>query len=325
MSTPELGEASRGPRFSHVVVNVSDLARSVAFYERATPLRRAARTEVPEQAFASLGIRRGRYDGWVLRDPSSDSGPAVHLVEWQSPDPVGSPYDVFWHVGFFRICMKSEDVPGVYRDVVAAGGVPFTELLMPEGQSLVVAVDQGLPDLGSGRPSFCVPDPDGVVLQNVTLPGVERLFHTNVNCSDLAASRSFYEALGMRAYIEPRTDVPTVFPFGTGGEMATFEAALFECPGVPTPDDMPVFSLDVCRWTMPERTGTPYETQNHLGIVRLGVAVSDLVRVRAELMTRGSSVSGVEEHNFGAEVGTRNAVVVSDPDGATVELVDRPL
>jgi catechol 2,3-dioxygenase-like lactoylglutathione lyase family enzyme len=267
---------------------------------------------VPEQAFAALGIRSGRYDGWVLRDPSAHSGPAIHLVEWRSPDPVGSAYGEFWHVGFFRICMKSDDVPAVYRNVVAAGGVPFTEPLMPEGQNV-------------GWPSFWVPDPDGIVLQNVTLPGVERLLHTCVNCSDLGASRSFYEALGLRVYIESRTDVPIVFPFGTGGTMATYDAAIFECPDVPTPDDMPVFSLDVCRWTMPEPTGRPYETQNHLGIARLGVAVADLIRVRADLMTRGWTVSDIEERDFGAEVGTRNAAIVSDPDGAVMELVDRPL
>jgi catechol 2,3-dioxygenase-like lactoylglutathione lyase family enzyme len=306
-------EASHGPRFSHVVVNVSDLARSAAFYEEATPLRRAARTEVPEQAFASLGIRRGQYDGWLLRDPSSDSGPAIHLVQWRSPDPVGSPYGEFWHVGFFRICMKGGDVPSVYRDVVAAGGKPFTEPLMPEGQN------------AAGRPSFSVPDPDGVVLQNTTLPGVRRLFHTNVNCSDLKSSRSFYESLGLRAHVASRTDVPVVLPFARAGQMSTWDAVLFECADVATPDDMPVFSLDVCRWMMPEPTGTPYETQNHVGIVRLGLAVPDLIRVRTDLVTRGWTVSDIEERDFGAEVGTRKAAIVRDPDGAVVELFDRPL
>jgi hypothetical protein len=107
--------------------------------------------------------------------------------------------------------------------------------------------------------------------------------------------------------------------------MSTYDAALFECPDVPTPDDTPVFSLDVCRWTMPEPTGRPHETQNHLGIVRLGLAVPDIIRVRADLVSRGLTVSDVEERDFGAEVGTRNATVLIDPDGAVVELVDRPL
>jgi hypothetical protein len=36
-------------------------------------------------------------------------------------------------------------------------------------------------------------------------------------------------------------------------------------------------------------------------------------------------VSDVEERDFGAEVGRRNVAIVKDPDGAVVELVDRPL
>jgi catechol 2,3-dioxygenase-like lactoylglutathione lyase family enzyme len=229
------------------------------------------------------------------------------------PESVGSPYDTFWHVGFFRICFKSDDIPTVYRRVVAAGGAPFTEPLMPEGQNV------------TGRPAFSVPDPDGVVLQNLTLPGVTRLFHTCLNCSDLAASRAFYEALGLRAYLDDRTTVPVVNHFGQGGEPSTFDAVLFDCAGVPSPDDSPVFSLDLCRWTMPEPAGTPYAVQHHVGIVRLGLAVTDLDRGRAALLDSGASASDPEERDYGPGVGTRTAVVARDPDGAIIELVDRPL
>jgi catechol 2,3-dioxygenase-like lactoylglutathione lyase family enzyme len=313
MTTSKRPNDVQGTRFSHVVVNVSDLDRSAAFYEMATSLRRAERAGAPDQSFVSLGIRRGRYDGWVLRDPTSASGPAVHLVQWRSPEPVGSAYDAFWHVGFFRICTKSDDVPAVYRDVVAAGGVPFTEPVMPEGQNV------------TGRPAFSVPDPDGVVLQNVTLAGARRVFHTCLNCTDLAASRTFYETLGLRTYLQDRTEVPVTNHFGTGSELSTYDAALLDCPGVPSPDDMPVFSLDLCRWTLPVPTGSPYEVQHHRGIVRLGLAVADVEAARTALVNRGAKVSEPEQRDFGPEVGSRTAVTAHDPDGAVIELVDRPL
>ena len=76
---------------------------------------------------------------------------------------------------------------------------------------------------------------------------------------------------------------------------------------------------------MPEPTGRPYPTQNHLGIVRLGLAVPDLARGRADLAARGTPVTDIEERHYGADVGTRQAVVARDPDGAVVELVDHPL
>jgi catechol 2,3-dioxygenase-like lactoylglutathione lyase family enzyme len=313
MTALQASGALQGTRFSHIVVNVSDLERSVAFYEVATSLRKESRTVAPEQTLESLGIPLGKFDGWLLRDPSSPASPAVHLVEWQSPESYGSAYDVFWHVGFFRICTKGDNVPSVYRDLVTTGAKPFTQPLIPEGQNV------------TGRPAFSVPDPDGVVLQNVTLPGVRRLFHTCMNCTDLLASQAFYEALGLRTYLVDRTEVAVVNHFGTGGELSTYDAALLDCELVPSPDDQPTFSLDLCRWTMPEPTGSPYEAQHHVGIVRIGLAVEDLNLARSMLVDYGASISEPETRDFGPEVGARTAVVVCDPDGAVVELFDDPL
>ena len=302
-----------GVQFSHVVVNVSDHERSADFWEVATTLRREARTPAPLQAFGSLDIAEGRFDGWLLRDPGAPGGPAIHLVEWSSPEPVGTAYPAYWHVGLFRICTGDDDAPSVYRNVVQAGGRPFTELLMPDEKSV------------GGRPSFCVPDPDGVVLQHVTAPGRPRLSHIALNCADLAASRDFYERLGLRTNREVRNDTPLPYPFGRGGELATFEAAMLQAPGSPEYDGRPVFNLDLCRWTAPEPTGAPYSVQNHRGVVRLGLAADDLDEAHAGLKASGAAVAGPERRDFGPEVGTRQAIVTRDPDGVVVEIFDRPL
>jgi catechol 2,3-dioxygenase-like lactoylglutathione lyase family enzyme len=238
----------------------------------------------------------------------------VHLVEWHHPEPFGSTYDQFWHVGFYRLCFKGEDVPAVYREALAGGVEPFTELFQP------------VESIEAGRPAFSFADPDGVVLQNQTLPGVRRLYHVALNCSDLDASSVFYESLGLRAWMKLSTDIPVLFHFGRGQDPATFEAAIFDCPGVASPDDEPAFNLDLCHWKTPEAVGRPYGSQHHLGIARLGVAVSDIEGVRTAITEAGvGRVGAPEERDLGPEVGVRTVVVALDPDGAVIELLDDPL
>jgi catechol 2,3-dioxygenase-like lactoylglutathione lyase family enzyme len=301
-----------GVRFSHVVANVSDPDRAADFWEVATTLRRTTRTPAPEQSFRSLDIAQGRFDGWLMRDPRAPGGPAIHLWGWRSPEPTGKPYPAYWHVGLFRICTAA-DAASIYRDVLAAGGKPFTELIMPEAERV------------AGRPSFCVPDPDGVVLQHVTAPGTPRLSHVALNPRNLAASVAFYEGLGLTVHHTLSTDIPVAYPFGPGGELATFEAAIMQAPGAPEYDGRPVFCLDLCRWKQPAPIGAPYRAQTNLGLVRLGLCVDDLDGLAAGLAARGVAVSTPEVRDFGAEAGTRRAIVTRDPDGVLVEIFDRPL
>lgn len=68
-------------RASHWDLNVADLERSRAWYEAATPMRAVAETSA-DQAFPSLGIKRGRFEGCMLQDPSlGPNAPRIHLVE----------------------------------------------------------------------------------------------------------------------------------------------------------------------------------------------------------------------------------------------------
>jgi predicted enzyme related to lactoylglutathione lyase len=52
-------------RFSHVVINVSDLDRAVEFYENTFPVQRRQRINGPAQRYAGLGIEHGQFAGWV--------------------------------------------------------------------------------------------------------------------------------------------------------------------------------------------------------------------------------------------------------------------
>ena len=89
-------------RILWITVNVSDLERSIDFYERTYPVTRAQRTNGPAQSFGSLGIKQGQFEGRVMRDSQPFQGRAIHLVQWKSPGPVGEPYKEANHVGFYR-------------------------------------------------------------------------------------------------------------------------------------------------------------------------------------------------------------------------------
>ena len=55
-------------RFSHVVINVSDLDRAVEFYEKTLPVQRLTRINGPRQDYQGLGITQGEFQGWGLRE-----------------------------------------------------------------------------------------------------------------------------------------------------------------------------------------------------------------------------------------------------------------
>jgi catechol 2,3-dioxygenase-like lactoylglutathione lyase family enzyme len=296
--------------FSHIVVNVRDLEHSISFYESMTPLRCSARTLAPVQPFATLGVAQGQFSGALLRDPALPLGPAVHLVQWLTPKPTGRPYPGFTNPGFFRICFQCNDVAATYDRVVAAGARPFTAPL------------PGKEENAPGYPVFGSPDPDGIVVQYLRLPGLERLFHVCCNCSELASAVRFYEALGLRCYMRMSTTEPEPFSFGPPGALGTFEAAVFDHPAEQSPDQNPNFSIDLVRWKTPEPQGVPYASQVNLGIARIGLAARDLDQARASLRALGYPVSEVEQRDFGTKVGTRRAMVVKNPDGALIELVD---
>ena len=96
---PRSGEGleDRVNRIAQLVCNVSDLERAKAFWEKHTPMRAYAKTETPIQAFRGLGIARGQFEGYLLRD-QWDVGDVLgggqfelHLVQWKTPPRSASP------------------------------------------------------------------------------------------------------------------------------------------------------------------------------------------------------------------------------------------
>ena len=293
-------------------MNVSDLERSRAFYEAHTPLGVCARIEARGQRFGALGIESGSFVGYLLKDDSPGNPCAVQLVQWQQPVPTGTTYLSHTNPGYFRMCFQLSDVAGFYDNVVAAGVEPLSPLRLPKGEH------------STGRPSFSFRDPDGAVLQFVTLAGGDRLYHTNCNTADLQRAHEFYEGvIGLHCFIHYTTHVPENHTFGPGGELASHDARLY-CTLDGDPAEPPVFALDVVESTFPRPTGHIYTEPNNVGIARVAVQVSSVDAAYESLRAAsGVSVAGPPElWDLGSDVGPVKTLVVRSPDGAPLELVE---
>lgn len=327
-------------RFSHVVINVSDLDRAVEFYEATLPVRRVSRINGPTQAYTGLGIEHGQCRGWVLEN-KKDIGPPgdiiaenparrLHIIEWLNPKPVGTPYQEANHVGIYRQNVLVGDLSVAYQNVLDHGGRPYGEpsriVLTPEGFGLTV---------------FGYRDPDGNTFEMVAAesapdvpieanyPGM--LHHCNLNVRDLARSFRFYRdviGLDMTVYLAPARMQPvtngslgdllrnTDGSIYTGRDMQ-FAATLF---GLRSDSRNP---LDVLQWHTPGPFGEPYSEPTNLGIVRVALEVDDIHAARERLLSCGlEQVGPVERWDMG-DFGRRWVVIFRDPDGITLELTQQ--
>ena len=321
---------------SHVVINVSDLARSVEFYEQTMPVRRHVRINGPAQAYGSLGVTHGKFEGWVLRSLTAERAPGtifaekpprdIHLIQWQSPGPVGAPYREANHVGLYRQNSLVGDIDVGYAKVVAAGGRPYAPpsriLLTPEGFDVVC---------------FGFRDPDGATLEMIgpdtpdaNYPGA--LHHCNINCTNLKRSYQFYrDVVGLDTGLFVAPGRPQPIGNGslgdalrnadgsdyTGAEME-FAANLL----VPRNDWRN--PLDVLEWTLPMPYGRAYESPRNLGISRIALEVDDIVAAQRKLVAANiGPVSAVEQWDMG-EFGHKKVVIFRDPDDVLLELIEQP-
>lgn len=297
----------------HVVINVSDLERSREFYEWATPMRVTKRLSAPLQRFEGLGIEQGEFEGYVLDDGTGGEPTTLHLVEWKTPRPVGTPYETFWNVGYAKLGFATS-VPWEERVAeLEAGGATITN-----------------DTIHRGYVSYF--DPDGITLsyfQDVyTTRRHDLWFHTNPVSTDWERSARFWtEMIGLDNYRDVfATDVLPASQ-GPGADHARWSSHMFAGRGDRR------FNIDMTQPEVPEptpETSKPYAESHHLGIVRVGLEVDD-IDLAHELLLAAEPIGqapGIvcppEVWDFGPEVGTRRVLSLRDPDGLQVELVQKP-
>jgi catechol 2,3-dioxygenase-like lactoylglutathione lyase family enzyme len=108
-----------------------------------------------------------------------------------------------------------------------------------------------------------------------------RIYHVNVNCSDLARSRAFYtELLGLRPLTRTTPDAPQ--PGGAFGlDQVQWDAWILQ--GDEGSDGV---VLDLLEWQVPRPTGTPATVATATGFNRLCLSVPDPTPPPSACVTR---------------------------------------
>jgi catechol 2,3-dioxygenase-like lactoylglutathione lyase family enzyme len=319
-------------RILWITVNVSDLERSVDFYERTYPVTSSERTNGPTQSFASLGITTGRFEGRVMRDSQPFQGRALHLVQWTSPGPVGEPYKEANHVGFYRhhATASQSGLQARYETVVAANGRPY-------GPPSFIFITPT-----SGTSAFAFLDPDGTTLEWVgavepdPAGQPDSISAYNANCRNLRRSYRFYrDTMGQAITARLNPVIPQPASSGALGNLlrtpdGSVYTGLIDFDAVITGYRADFRNLhDLLEWQMPRPYGNPYEAPNNLGSVNVAWEVDDIDASYEKLARLG--VRGIrpgvlrppEDWDMG-EYGTRRVLNFRDPDGIMIQLHEKP-
>jgi catechol 2,3-dioxygenase-like lactoylglutathione lyase family enzyme len=144
-----------------------------------------------------------------------------------------------------------------------------------------------------------------------------RLFHVNVNCSDLERSRRFYtDGLGLTA--GARTAPETAQPGAAFGlDRARWDASILLGPR-----GYDGGAIDLLQWHEPEPIGAPPSRLTESGFQRLGIQVPDLDATVDRVRALGGgpwSEPFVHAVEGGSEI---RLVIVQDPDGTAIELIE---
>lgn len=299
---------------THVNVNCSDLERSLKFYRDLVGLEPQSHTRPAPQAGDGFGLEgRVVWDAYLLHDDRAPGGPAVDLLEWQTPGPVGRPHPEANHLGFMRVCLAVEDLEAQHARLVEAG------VRTRSGPVSTPVLE------GADVRFFCCDDPDGTCIEFVERrePGPVRMSHININCSDLDASSEWYQrVLGVQP-VAPRAEPPAVPGEGFGFDGACRYRADFLAVG----GDPESFLLDLLEWIEPKPIGRPLVEANHLGPFRMAFQVADAAECCAELDRLGVEHSGPCWLDMGPDlpmIDGLNAVFFRDPDGTMLELIETP-
>lgn len=298
------------PQHAHAVLhcnlNTADLARAQAFYTSAFGLTERMRTVgVDSDATAmGLGPRTQSVTSFLYDRRGPRVAPAIELVGWTDPAVTARPAS--GTVGLTAIGYRTPALQAVLDRVAADAG---------QQARPVEPVDGGLLVRGQSCPAARIVDPDGVTVEIIEIaasadedsdPAAGSVIsHERITCRDLDRSIDWYTSIGWQA--QARGD-------GDGsGRWASL--------GLPADSS---FSIELTE--QPSAAGIDWINAATQGLYRMALAVEDVNRAHAELVSGG--LSGLREPFFfpmpDTPTGGFTALFLHDPDGVVVELVERP-
>ena len=145
-------------RFFHVNICVSDMERSIQFYER------IGFTKVGDFMLGggepgigvALGLEVKQLRGVFMRLNDDPSAPVLDLVQFVDPPHQGKPYPTLNNIGICRIAFLVDDITSVYEKLKALDVEFIAPLNMFDGPR------------GSKIGVVCFKDPDGTVLELIS-------------------------------------------------------------------------------------------------------------------------------------------------------------
>jgi catechol 2,3-dioxygenase-like lactoylglutathione lyase family enzyme len=145
---------------------------------------------------------------------------------------------------------------------------------------------------------------------------IDRIFHFNINCTDLSRTVPFYEKLGFKVILD----------FGPDGmesqEMADafgIRRALIKGVHLRLGDGDTATRIDLLEFQDPRPTGQPYPHLYHTGIARMCLKTTDIWQVYYYLCSEGVEFLSEPQRLPGTDV---TIVCFKDPDGTYLELLE---
>jgi catechol 2,3-dioxygenase-like lactoylglutathione lyase family enzyme len=144
---------------------------------------------------------------------------------------------------------------------------------------------------------------------------IERIFHFNINCTDLKRTLPFYQMLGFKVILD----------FGEGMESQEMAEAF----GMPAArikgvhlrlgDDPQATRIDLLEFQQPAPTGQPYPHLYHTGVARVCLKTTNIWQMYEELKAKGVEFLSEPKLLPGTTV---TIVCFKDPDGTFLELLE---
>ena len=144
---------------------------------------------------------------------------------------------------------------------------------------------------------------------------IERIFHFNINCTDLERTLPFYQMLGFKVILD----------FGEGmesQEMAAafgMRAARIKGVHLRLGDDSQATRIDLLEFQNPAPAGQPYPHLYHTGVARMCLKTTNIWQMYEELKAKGVEFLSEPKLLPGTSV---TIVCFKDPDGTFLELLE---
>jgi glyoxylase I family protein len=146
-------------------------------------------------------------------------------------------------------------------------------------------------------------------------PEIGRIFHFNINCTNLERTLAFYEMLGFKVILDFREGMKSQ-------EMAeAFGLPVADLKGVHLRlgDNEEATRIDLLQFVAPSPEGHPYPALNYTGVARVCLKTKGIRQVYENLKAKGVKFLSEPKKLPGTEV---TIVCFKDPDGTFLELLE---